>query len=196
MMKKRQRTRLTIRKGLLTLRLYRRAWDLEHLIMQDMLIHKITPDALSLKYGILPADISDMYQRVLMVAVPWAENYRNQTVVLSALQNIAVRVRREKTAATGTVETSGLPDDPDREKILKLKLTDFELSLPYRVLKTLHSIEIYTIQDLAANPLPELLKFRGFGPWCMRELLWFIEVAGLESYFQGMKEAKRRMAKK
>lgn len=196
-MKKKRYARLNVRKGALLLRIYRKAWRAEHVILQEMLIRNLAPEELSQKYGISTRDISNMYQRLLMVAVPYAEHYRQRAVNLWALQPNPKRSRPEKLrddlshAAGG-----GLPSDTRKAEVLQSKLTDVGIPLRYRVLKTLHSLDIYTIKDLAGQYLPDLLKYRGFGPWCMRELLYFVEDAQLESYFEGFKEAKKKYGAK
>lgn len=132
-----------------------------------------------------------MYQRMLTVALPWVLEYRQSDTGNS-------RTKQNRHSKSYTAEntrqnekTPSLPADNKRNDLLKLKLTECGVPLRYRVLKTLHSLDIYTIKDLSETPLLELLKYKGFGPWCMRELLSFIEFAQMEAYFEGFKEAKK-----
>lgn len=178
------------RKRIRLLRNCRKAWAKEHTILQQMLIHNKSPLELSRGYGISEEDISNMYQRMLTVGLPWVIKYRQSEIGNSRTQ----QNRHSRSYTTENMmqneKTPSLP--ADRNDLLKLKLTECGVPLRYRVLKTLHSLDIYTIKDLSETPLFELLKYRGFGPWCMRELISFIESAQLESYFKGFKEVKKK----
>ncbi len=180
------------RKRIRLLRTYRKAWAKEHSILQQMLIHGTPPQELSCRYGLSAEDISNMYQRLLTVALPWVLEYRQ-----SEKDNFRTKDNRHSKLYTAenmmqNKKTPSLPADSKQNDLLKLKLTECGVPLRYRVLKTLHSLDIYTIKDLSETPLFDLLKYRGFGPWCMRELLSFIESAQLESYFKGFKETKKK----
>lgn len=187
---KRSNANLTERKKVRLLCTYRKAWAREHAILQQMLIHGTSPAQLCDEYGISAEDISNMYQRMLTVALPWVEEYRQ-----SGTENSRTKPNRHTISYTSEniVQRATPPilADSKREELLKLKLDDCGVQLRYRVLKTLHSLEIYTIKDLSETPLFDLLKYRGFGPWCMRELLSFIESSQLDPYFEGFKEAKK-----
>lgn len=132
-----------------------------------------------------------------MVAVPYSVNYQQRAVNLWALQPNPKRSRAAKISDDSAhAGGPGLPSDTRKAEVLRLKLTDVGAPLRYRVLQTLHSLDIYTIKDLAGHYLPDLILYRGFGPWCMRELLYFIEDAQLEPYFEGFKEAKKKYGAK
>ncbi len=183
---------LSEHKRIRLLRTYRKAWAKEHTILQQMLIHNTPPLELSCRYGLSQKDISNMYQRLLTVAFPWVLEYRQ-----SDTGKFGTKHNRHSKLYTAenmmqNAKTPSLPADSKRNGLLKLKLTECGVPLRYRVLKTLHSLDIYTIKDLSETPLFDLLKYRGFGPWCMRELLSFIESAQLDSYFKGFKEAKKK----
>lgn len=184
------------RKRLRLLCTYRKAWAKEHTILQQMLIHNKSPLELSRGYGISEEDISNMYQRMLTVALPWVVEYRkSETGHSRTKQN---RHSRSYTTENMMQSESHPPVSANskRNDLLQLKLTECGVPLRYRVLKTLHSLDIYTIKNLSEIPLLELLKYRGFGPWCMRELLNFIESAQLELYLQGFKEAKKKYGRR
>ncbi|MBU8883837.1 hypothetical protein KSK37_12145 [Kaistella sp. DKR-2] len=184
------------RKRLRLLRIYRKAWAKEHTILQQMLIHNKSPLELSRGYGISEEDISNMYQRMLTVALPWVVEYKQITIGNS-------RTKQKRYSRSYTTENMmqsenhpPVPADSKRNDLLQLKLTECGVPLRYRVLKTLHSLDIDTIKDLSETPLIDLLKYRGFGPWCMRELLSFVESAQLELYLQGFKEAKKKYGRR
>lgn len=184
------------RKRIRLLRTYRKAWAKEHKILQQMLIHGTLPLELSCRYGLSQEDISNMYQRLLTVALPWVLEYRQSDTGNS--QTKQNRQSRSYTAENMMQKEDHPPlaGDCRQSEKLKLKLNQCGVPLRYRVLKTLHSLDIYTIKDLSETPLLELLKYRGFGPWCMRELLSFIASAQLESYFEGFKEAKKMFGRR
>lgn len=180
------------RKRLRLLCTYRKAWAMEHTILQQMLIHDKSPLELSRGYGLSEEDISNMYQRMLTVALPWVLEYRQ----IGTGNSPKTQKRHRRSYTTENMMQSEnhppVPADSKRNHLLKLKITECGVPLRYRVLKTLHSLDIYTIKDLSETPLFDLLKYRGFGSWCMRELLNFIESARLEPYFERFKEAKKK----
>lgn len=154
------------RKRIRLLRNYRKAWAQEHSILQQMLIHGTSPLELSCTYSLSQEDISNMYQRLLTVGLPWVLEYRQSEIGNS-------RTKKNRHSRSYTAEnmmqnekTPSLPADSKRNDLLKLKFTECGVPLRYRVLKTLHSLDIYTINDLSETPLIDLLKYRGFGPLC------------------------------
>ena len=76
-------------------------------------------------------------------------------------------------------------DDAEKNEVLKKKLIDSAFPFSKRLWNILVSLDIYSIGDLAAIPLEEYQRFRGFKRMCKRELIAFIKFENIEELFDG-----------
>ncbi|WP_307425684.1 DNA-directed RNA polymerase subunit alpha C-terminal domain-containing protein [Chryseobacterium sp. MDT2-18] len=169
----------TVRRNTIFLKIYRKAWEKEHVILWRLVEQSASVEELSAEYGIEKDDILTMYQRLLLVV-------HSLDKQLSKVQQ--AYWRKQKRRRYHLV----LAEKRRRNAVLSKKLKDSSFPLSCRLYNVLYNLDISTVRDLTNSPIPEFLNYRGFGRSSMNELIEFIEFEHLESYFKGFQKHKKK----
>lgn len=165
------------------LKIYRKAWNIQHEILYRKLQEGRAVRFSGTGYGIPEADIVRLYEQFL-----------SRVRLLRDLQRVKKsRMIRCRTSKARIKEILHLRLE---SALLNRDIAGSAFVFTKRMRNMLRFLELNTIGELTQYPLNEYMYFRGFKRQCMKELIDFIEFENLQRHFKGFGAYKKEYYRK
>lgn len=157
----------------------------EYDIIWQMLVEKRKIQDLSIEYNL-------SRERIRQIFAAAYQKVKSITEILTEIEHY--KKQRDRLREDYYREYKQIQKNLDQQKdpqLLKKKLVESAFPFSRRLWSMLGLLDVYTYGDLAAIPLQDFQKYRGFKRACKKELVDFIEFEHLEDLFDGFQQWKR-----
>lgn len=149
----------------------------EYDVLQKLLIEKRTLTEVGDNYGISGESVRRLYERTF-------DKVKSVTEVLADIDFYKQKLEQLKhdfEYETGRIKKRRTTPETDLNKLLY----DSHFPFSKRMYNIIESLGIVTIGELAAIPLKDFQRFKGFKGKCKNEMIAFIEFENIEHLFKG-----------